>query len=142
MTLHNKELMACSIEETENELIYSFIIQKDLISKIDTSLLNYQNNMSSHLKLQQVILNNLEVSINQQITPLTFTKTTEDKSFFILQFSSKKPEKVEKISLKNNGFSFLNEDHTSFDFWILLNNQKRLFKLKKETNIIKANYTL
>lgn len=130
----------CIIEETEDQLNYTFILSRYHIKDLHTSLSDYQGDIKDLLRLQFILTDNIEVKQNHKKSTLNFETTSKDKDLIILKYSSKKEEKVTSFTIQNKGLNFLTSGHTSFDFWLKLNDQKRLFKFTDKHKTIKAEY--
>ena len=139
-TMHIQSIGICKVQEVNGKLEYSFVFPKENIPKIHASLKNYNDDIKDLLSLQNLIHENISISINNKIVDLKYDTTISELKFVTLKFTSITNKNITSLIIKNKELSFLDEHHTSFDFWLYLQNQKRLFKLNANHTSIKANY--
>jgi hypothetical protein len=139
-TFHTEQFFICSISENSNELNYTIHIPLEKVTEFDKTLNKKEGSINETLKIRQLLEEKLIIKINGTETFLRFENTSSDSRFMRMVFKSNRPASIESLAIKNNGFEFGNDGHKSIDFWITINQQKRLFKLNKKHQSIKANY--
>lgn len=139
-TFHAEQFFICSISENSNELTYTVHIPAKKLSELDTSIIDKKGSIDEALTIQQLIEEKLSIQINGEKPLLKFVNTSSDSKFMRMIFKSKRPIKIHSLTITNNGFNFGSNNHKSIDFWITINNQKRLFKINKKHQSIKASY--
>lgn len=140
VTMHVQSIGSCTIKETKGKLEYSFVFPKANISKIHKSLKDYNNSVKDIVVLQNILIDNIRISVNNEKVSLQYVTTITNQKFITIKYTTPIHEQITSIEIEDKGFSFFNDHHTSFDFWLFIQNKKRLFKLNAHHKIFKANY--
>jgi len=139
-TLHVQSIGICTIKETKDAIEYSFIFPKENIPKLHQSLKNYHDDTKDLLVLKNLIHENIGITINEKVTELKYDSTISEPRFVTLKFKTTNKQNITSLTIKNKGLTFTNKHFNSFDFWLYLQNKKRLFKLNADHKTLKVTY--
>lgn len=140
VTMHVQSIGSCTIKETKDKLEYSFVFPKATISKIHKSLKDYDDSVKDMVVLQKILMDNIQISINNENVSLQYKTTITEQRFVTIKYTTPIHMQVASIKVEDKGLSFFNNPHTSFDFWLLIQNNKRLFKINAHHKLFNANY--
>ena len=139
-TMHVQSIGICTIKETEDAIEYSFVFPKENIPQFHKSLKDYKDDVKDLLVLKNIIHENIGITINDKVADLKYDTTISELRFVTLKFKTTNHQDITSLTIKNKGLDFTNEHFNSFDFWLYLQNKKRLFKLKADRKTLKAIY--
>ena len=140
VAVHVESVGKCTVSETESHYQYTFVLSKENVRNLHPSLENFKGGVEDMLLLKTQILEGLQVEVNDVPVEIELDKSSSSNRFVVLSFTSKKTKELKSIRFKNTGFLLLKSHHASFDFWLNLNNKRRLFKLNPSRKTFKALY--